>query len=116
MQTIHREVTINILPGDGDDTRVMSLKVAKTQLSAPERQVTNAVAARRVFSQLTPLQSGDLPTHEASIAWLPLGRDPHLEQRMMARIVALFAPASYEFVPESAEPSVHPVAATPDAP
>ena len=112
VQTINRDVTINISPSNRPDARVLSLKVAKTQLSAPERQVTNAVAARRIFSQMTPVQSGDVPSREATTEWIPLGRDPHLEQRMLARIVALYVPASYEFIPEPAEPSVHPVATT----
>jgi hypothetical protein len=116
IQTINREVTVNITPADDADTRLLSLKVAKMRLSAPERQVTNAVAARRLFSEVTPVQSGDVPGRRASTDWVPLGRDPHLEQRMMTRIVALAGAVSHAFVPEPAEPSVLPAATTQTSP
>ena len=108
LQTIRREVTVNIAPGDDPESRTLAVKVAKQRLTAEQRQVTNPISGRRVFSEGVPTTSGNLRTRKQSVEWVDLGRDAHFERAIMDRVIAMYGPATHEYVAEAAEPSLNP--------
>ncbi len=74
-------------PALGERYRV-SVRVDKSRLSVPQRQVTTASGALVVYSQRIPTVEGTraAPRDEQ---WVPLGRDGLLEGDLLARFVNL---------------------------
>lgn len=95
LQTIQRQATIRFV--HAEQGWQLEVQVDVFRLSMPESQVTTASSAIQAFS-------GVLPTTEGRIArdpgirkhWVPLGRDQHMEERLLDRI--LTAAARYAVV------------------
>ncbi len=91
MHTIGRTATITMDPVEGaDDLQVLvTVDVRKERYSAPERQVTTASGALGIYSETVPTYSGNRGRAGRFETWVPLGRDPLLEQRLLENLTTL---------------------------
>lgn len=65
----------------------VSVEVAKERYSAPERQVTTASGALGIYNERLPTTEGLRGARSRGAHWVPLGRDPLLEARLLAAVV-----------------------------
>jgi hypothetical protein len=72
-------------PGAGDLYRVR-VQVDKSRYSAPERQVTTTSGALVMYSERVPTVEGQRGPQSRSAQWVPLGRDPLLEDFLLQRL------------------------------
>lgn len=56
------------------------VRVDKSRYAAPERQITTASGALAIYSARVPTEEGARGEHSRSVQWVPLGRDPLLEE------------------------------------
>ncbi len=115
MHTIRKRVTVRLLPSGADvaddtliepiadmpargpfDVRVL---VEKHRYSTPERQITTASGALSMYSNRIPTTAG--VRARGQHAWVSLGRDVLMEERLLDRLAAL-APATTDEAPVSA--------------
>jgi hypothetical protein len=124
LQTIQRDVTIELTPLDGDfpppeasaawaldaapatdpdtDSTLtaapisaqperyrVTVAVNKRRLSVPQRQITTASGALAIYSPRTPTRAGLSGLASWGDTWVPLGRDPLLEEYLITRLAAL---------------------------
>lgn len=90
LHTIGRTATITLDPVDGADQQTLvTVDVRKERYSAPERQVTTASGALGIYSETVPTYAGNRGRAGRFETWVPLGRDPLLEQRLLEELSAL---------------------------
>ncbi|MBK9119978.1 MAG: hypothetical protein IPM18_10330 [Phycisphaerales bacterium] len=65
------------------------VQVEKFRLSVPERQITTASGALRIFDEDTPTVRGDRGARSNARIWVPLGRDALLEEQLLERFARL---------------------------
>ena len=65
----------------------VTVEVAKERYSAPERQVTTASGALAIYNERLPTTEGLRGARSRGAHWVPLGRDPLLEARLLAAVV-----------------------------
>ncbi len=65
----------------------VSVLVEKERYSAPERQVTTASGALAIYNERLPTTEGLRGARSRGAHWVPLGRDPLLEARLLAAVV-----------------------------
>lgn len=85
LHTIQRKVTIRFIR---EENWVIDVQVEAFLLSTPDFQITTASSAIRSFSGDLPTVTGEFTPGAASRQWMPLGRDAHLEARILDRILS----------------------------
>lgn len=96
LHTVRRTVTIRIEPSDeaatqpvsaaGGAAQRVSVRVDKERLNVPPRQVTTASGALSLYSARMPTEAGMRGPVARFATWVPLGRDPILEENLLARL------------------------------
>lgn len=131
LQSIRRRATLRLIP-DPAGWRIETVVVKELEyMPRPMRATTGGASFRNddsLYRYGTPLptlgqQVGDQPRPVAnptpSLGWIPLGRDPLLEQRMLSGVLAklgvapLPQPEPYYQPPDAANPAGQPPAAGP---
>lgn len=69
-----------------DQYRV-TVRVDKSRYSGSERQITTPSGAMGMFSEKVPTVSGQRGAQSAAAHWIPLGRDPLSEARLLAKVI-----------------------------
>ena len=86
LHTVGRIATISVEPLDSAEQCRVSVRVDKERYSAPERQITTASGALRIYSERVPTNEGLRRAASARAHWVPLGRDALLESFLLARL------------------------------
>lgn len=91
MSTIQRQATVRLLaqptqPGAYD----VDVEVQRLRYSLRERQIDNAAAALRLYSQDAPTTEGRTERPRDTGHWIPLGRDAFAEQRLLSTIISRY--------------------------
>ena len=108
LHTMRRIVTVNIEPvtvstgipsgtgvppaepvpaiADAGDLYRIRVQVDKSRYTAPERQVTTTSGILVMYSGNVPTVEGERGPQSRFAAWVPLGRDPLLEQFLLERL------------------------------
>lgn len=111
--TVRRVVTIRVEPqpavGEPNEYRV-NVVVEKARFSSPERQVTTASAALRIFSERLPTDEGVRVTRTRGAHWVPLGRDGLLEVALLQRLARLPGVQLCSSIPATLPPATEPAA------
>lgn len=87
LHTIQRQATVRIKPAGGSGDFDVQVEVERFRYSLPERQVTNAAEALRIFSGGTPTYAGRVEQPSQTASWIPLGRDSTMEEKMLHQII-----------------------------
>ncbi len=90
LRTVRRRVTVQLTPAVQPGTYELTVTVDKERMHLPERQVTNAAAALRIFGTGLPSTAG-LPVGKEPATWTFESRDYALEQRLCGLIHAQLA-------------------------
>jgi len=87
LQTLRRSVELRLQP-DGDQVRI-DCHVHVQRLSLPANEVASVSQAYRMYSASTrTIQRLELePEQQAGLAWIDLGEDPALAERILERIL-----------------------------
>ena len=87
LQTLRRSVELHFRP-DGDQIHI-DCRVHVQRLSLPANEVASVSQAYRMYSRSTPtLQRLELePEQQEGLAWIDLGEDPALAQRVLKHII-----------------------------
>ena len=90
LHTLRRSVELQFRPGE--DHLAIDCTVKVQRLSLPENEVASVSQAYRIYSRSTPtVQRLELePWQEEGLAWIDLGDDPLLAQRILKRIARNF--------------------------
>lgn len=87
MHTIQRKVTVRFVRTPSDPQWMVELQVDVFRLSTPEHQVTSSSSALLAFSGGLPTSTGQVGLSAMKQReWVPLGRDPELESRLLSQI------------------------------
>lgn len=87
MRTVRRSVTMQISePQDGSEYS-LDVTVHKEYRHATERQINNAAAALRIFSDDLPTAVGRKFDPATDITWTPAGRDGAMERRLVKLVL-----------------------------
>jgi hypothetical protein len=70
----------------------VTVTVRKERLSQPERQVTTTSGALGIYHPRVPTAAGLRGERVARVQWVPLGRDPLLEEYFVRRLLELEPP------------------------
>lgn len=100
LHTIRRTVTVRLAadptvaaaPGASTSPssagpHTVSVQVEKERYSATERQVTTPLSALAIYSDKLPTEQGVRASRSEGEHWVPLGRDPLLEDYLLEKIV-----------------------------
>lgn len=79
-------------PATPSDAYRVTVTVMKERLSQPERQVTTTSGALGIYHPRMPTQAGLRGARVARDQWVPLGRDPLLEEYFIKRLLELEPP------------------------
>lgn len=85
----------------------VAVRVEKSRLSTPPRQITTASGAMGMYSERVPTTRGIVgPASRRGAHWVPLGRDELLEQRLLVKIAeaAAFMEPAEAVQPADAQP------------
>jgi hypothetical protein len=87
LHTLRRSVELRVQPR-GDELRI-DCTVRIQRLSLPANEVASVSQAYRMYSRSTPtIQRLELePAQQAGLAWIDLGEDPALAERILQRIL-----------------------------
>lgn len=92
----------------------VNVTVEKARYSAPERQMTTAVGVLGIYSSRLPTEEGLRNARTTGEHWVPIGRDPLLEQWFLERITPLASATSpAEAIPPA--PDSQPASSSPAA-
>jgi hypothetical protein len=97
-QTVRRRASIRVMPDAAGYTVAITVDKELEDLPRPERATAGAAAFRNDGS-LPSARAEQVSHTRASPRWIPLGRDPALEQRMLAEIHARLAGVATNVVP-----------------
>jgi len=97
LHTIRRQATVRVVRTEGEKRYRVEVEVRVSRWSAPERQVTTASGAMRMFSREMPTTEGLMPEEAEPPHWVDLGRDPVLEKKLLQAILDLYAPPAPAF-------------------
>lgn len=94
MGTIQRRVTVEIDPApDEAGFYEVTVQVERLRYGLEERQIDNAAAALRLFSSAAPTTSGKMERPSETAQLIPLGRDEHMENRLLNQILTNYGGA-----------------------
>ena len=87
LHTLRRWVELRIQPGDGQARIDCTVRVQR--LSLPANEVASVSQAYRMYSVSTPtIQRLELgPEQQEGLAWIDLGEDPALAERILKRVI-----------------------------
>ncbi len=98
--------------GPGGGTYRVEVRVEKARHSSPPRQITTASGALSLYSERTPTIAGTRGAQTRIVQWVPIGRDPLLEDFLLKKLLKIRegAPvsASSDLAPEAAPPAANP--------
>jgi len=92
LHTIRRTVTVKLAAdsaassSDRGGTYQLSVEVEKERYSAPERQLTTPIGALAIYSDKLPTEEGLRAARTYGEHWVPIGRDPLLEEYLLEQI------------------------------
>jgi len=87
LHTMQRKATVRFVRTPSDPQWTIELQVDVYRLSTPEHQVTSASSALLAFSGGLPTATGQVgQSAMKQREWVPLGRDPELESRLLSQI------------------------------
>jgi hypothetical protein len=98
LHTMRRQATVNIERSGDPAMYLLTVAVEKSRMSLPERQVTAAGGAIQIFGSRLPTASGEFPKASAARHWIPMGRDPAMENLLLRQIIRRYGPATVEYV------------------
>ena len=88
LSTIQRRAQVRFVPSAAEPgSYEVDVEVQRLRYNLMERQIDNSAAAMRLYSGAAPTQEGRVGTAAETSYWIPLGRDPFAEQRLLTAIV-----------------------------
>lgn len=90
LHTIRRRVQVELAQDErrADNTLAITVTVEKERYTAPSRQVTTASGALAIYSEKLPTREGLRRALAPAGGWVPLGRDPLLEEHLLDIILS----------------------------
>lgn len=109
LHTVQNQAKVTIKPIEEAGAYDISVTVDRTRYSLEERQIDNSAAALRLFSSGAPTMSGRMERPTETAQWIPLGRDPFMEQSILTAILKNYArPVAATTQPADAQASAQP--------
>jgi hypothetical protein len=87
LSTIQRKATVRLNSTSQPGSYEVDVEVQRLRFSLPERQVDNAAAAVRLYSDAAPTREGRLESASRTGTWIVLGRDQTMEERLLEKIL-----------------------------
>lgn len=98
LQSIRRQALVRVIPTEGGYLVDVAVKKELEDLDKPEASTAGGSTLRHDGSLVR--QEGAASRYSVTLGWIPLGRDPTLEQRILADIAArLSVPAEIQSLP-----------------
>jgi hypothetical protein len=88
LNPIRRRVEVSVAAADDGQWHQLSFAVHKERLTAPDRQFNSSGAVYQFFNQTLPTTAGERAGGDPGEVWIDLGRDPAMEERLLARTLA----------------------------
>ena len=84
--TMRRSVTVHTEYNEPQGQTHVTVTVRRERFSTPERQFNSSLAAFRMFGEGLPAEATGRPVGRAQDYWIDDGRDPAMEQCLLAEI------------------------------
>lgn len=98
LQSIRRQALVRVIPTEGGYLIDVAVQKELEDLDKPESSTAGGATLRHDGSLVR--QEGAASRYSVTLGWIPLGRDPTLEQRLLADIAArLSVPAEIQSLP-----------------
>jgi len=103
LHTIQRQAAVTIRPVEEGREYDVTVQVERFRYSFEERQIDNPLGALRLYSSEAPtVRAGELRRLGESSDWIPLGRDPFMEEALLSSILERSGLSTWTYAPPAA--------------
>jgi hypothetical protein len=112
LQSIRRRATVRIIPTEGGSLLDVVVQKELEDLDKPEHATVGGATLRHDGTIVR--QQGPPGRYSVTLGWIPIGRDPSLEQKILSNLAArLHLPGQPAYLPTWLEQMFSPAAAEP---